>query len=314
MQKPSCTILILTYKGKYHLEFLLPTVEKVIENSPNFEIDVLIVDNGKDEPTKKYVANNFSKFKFVYSSSNDYLFSLNPYMKQIKSSYTLLLNDDMKIHPEALNEALPLLVTDTKIFSVSCNVNDWEGTYSAEGTRELFYKRGWLYSEWNKNGTNDTVRYSLYSGGGASIYRTEMFNDLEGFDTLFRPAYCEDLDIGHRAWQNGWTVVRSPKSILYHREGGTIKNQFKADDLTQKVYKNQILWMFKNGNHPGFFLWFLLLLPYRIITGWKVDKNSYIALLKSLQKLPLAFLRRFKQKKAVTNDKEIMKKLNTKYN
>lgn len=309
----SCTILILTYKGKHHLEFLLPTVKTVIKNTPQFNIEVLIVDNGKDEATKQFVNHNFPEYRYEFSLVNDYLFSLNPFMQKIESDFTYLLNDDMKIHPEALNEALPLMVENDKLFAVSSLIRDWDDTYTADGVRELFYERGWLKSAWNTH-DNENLRYTLYSGGGASVYRTEMFNQLGGFDSLYRPAYCEDLDLGHQAWHRAWEVVRAPKSILFHREGGTIKDQFKADELSQKIYKNQILWMLKNGNHKGFLLWFLLLLPYRILTGWKVDKNSYIALLKSLSKLPLAFAERLKKPKAKVKDEEIMKKLNTIYN
>jgi len=312
MLKPTCTLLILTYKGKHHLEFLLPTVEEVIKNSPQFDIEVVIVDNGKDHFTKVFVHEFFPRFRFEFSQANDYLFSLNPYMKQITSDYTFILNDDIKIHPEAINEALPLLVNDHELFSVSCNVHDWDDTYSAEGTRRLFYQRGWLYSQWNKN-ANDATRYTLYTGGGSGIFRTQMFNELGGFDPLFRPAYCEDLDLGHRAWQKGWKVVRNPKSILYHREGGTIKDQFKADALSQKVYKNQILWMVKNGNHADFFLWFMLLLPYRLLLGWRVDKNSYIALWKSLSSLPLALKKRFAQPQSTRSDEEIMQIIDNVY-
>ncbi len=284
-------------------------------NTPNFELEVLIVDNGQDEFTKLFVHENFPEYKYVFSPVNDYLFSLNPFMKEIKSDFIYLLNDDMKIHREALNEALPLLVNDDTLFAVSSQVRDWDDTFTADGVRELFYERGWLKSAWNEDRTSTEVRYTLYSGGGASVYRTEMLNELGGFDSLYRPAYCEDLDLGHQAWQRGWKVVRAPKSILFHREGGTIKDQFKANDLTQKIYKNQILWMVKNGNYPGFRWWFFLLLPYRILFGWRVDKNSYLALLKSLSKLPLAFAKsvKKKKKKAIVNDADIMKFLNTVY-
>jgi GT2 family glycosyltransferase len=314
MQKPTCTILILTYKGKFHLEFLLPTVRKVIENSPDFSIDVLIVDNGKDEPTQQFVAENFPEMKFTFSPVNDYLFSLNPYMAQIEADFIFLLNDDIKIHPNSINEALPLLVNDNELFAVHCNVHDWDNTYSAEGTRQMFYRRGWLYTHWNKTPeANEGVRYTLYTGGGSGFFRTRMFNELGGFDPLYRPAYCEDLDIGHRAWQQGWKIVRAPKSILYHREGGTIKDQFKADQLTQKVYKNQILWMVKNANYSGSLFWFWLLLPYRLLLGWRVDKNSYIALVKALPRLPLALKKRFAKPKSKIKDEDLMKILHTKY-
>ncbi len=64
----NCTVVILTYKGQRHLEYLLPTLKVAIESYKNSEtIDVLIVDNGKDELTRQYVLQNFPCFRFEFS-------------------------------------------------------------------------------------------------------------------------------------------------------------------------------------------------------------------------------------------------------
>lgn len=309
----SCTFLILTYKGKHHLKFLLPTVRDVIEATKGYQLKVLIVDNGRDKPTRNFVETQFPEFEFEYSPANDYLFALNPYMQRIESDYVFLLNDDIKLHAEVLNEALPLLDNDSRLFAVHCHVRDWDNTYSAEGIRKMNYQRGWMQNFWFKENEKEAVRHTLYAGGGTSVFRTQMFNELRGFDTLFRPAYCEDLDLGHRAWQQGWKVVQHPRAILYHREGGTIADQFKANQLEQKVIKNQILWMVKNVNYPGFLFWFLLLLPYRLLLGWRVHKNSFAALYKALPRIPKALRRRSKRKHIKLKDKQLISLLNTEH-
>ena len=307
----SCTILILTYKGKHHLEHLLPTVVETIENSANYKIDVLIVDNGCDETTKNFVKTNFPDFRYEFSPVNDYLFSLNPYIQKLETEFFLLLNDDMRVEKNLINESMPLLENDKNIFSVVSNILNWDGTEVTVFVREMFYKRGWLFSKWNKENNDNKLRYTLY--GGAGIFRTLLFNQLNGFDSLFRPAYCEDLDLGHRAWQKGWSLVYNPKAILFHRVGGTITDQFKADKLEQGIYKNQILWMVKNGTYKGFFITFWLMLPYRILFGWKVSKNSYKALLLALKLIPEALRKRKKIGEKVFSDEKIMTFLNKEY-
>lgn len=310
--KCSCTILILTYKGKHHLEFLLPTVAKAIENTPGYNITTLIVDNGSDEQTKLYVNHNFPSFKYEYSPVNDYLFSLNRFVAGIKSEFVYILNDDMKLHPDVLNNILGVIANDNKLFAVTCKIRDWDDTFTASGIRVMKCKRGWLKSEYVP-ALEDQLQYTLYGGGGAAVFRTDIYNKLNGFDPLYRPAYCEDLDLGHRGWHLGFRIVYHPKAVLYHREGGTIKNQFKADKLSQNVYKNQILWMVRNGNAKYFLLSFLLLLPYRLLTGWRIGRNSYLALLKSLPKLHLALFKRSSDPPSVINDTEIMELLGQPY-
>lgn len=303
--KDSCTILILTYKGKHHLELLLPTIKTAIANSPQYTISTLIIDNGCDEATRKFVAENYPEFRYKFSSANDYLFSLNHFVSGLRDEFVFILNDDMKLHPDVLNRTLEVISNDKNLFAVSCKIRDWDDTYTASGIRKLKIQRGWMKSYYEDANENE-LQYTLYGGGGAAVFRTDIYNQLKGFDPLYRPAYCEDLDLGHRAWHAGYTIIYHPKAILFHREGGTIKDQFKADKLEQNIFKNQVLWMVRNGNSKYFLLSFLLLLPYRLLTGWRMGKNYYIALFKALSRLYLALFNRIADPPSKINDEKIV--------
>ena len=285
----SCTILILTYKGKHHLELLLPTVKAAIDNYKGDSIlDVMIVDNGSDESTRQFTQLYYPEYKYLFSPVNDYLFSLNEYIKQLPAEYVFMLNDDMKLEKNVLNELIPLIEKDKGLFAVTCRIMDFEGTYTASAVRTIKYTKGWisnLYLDPNEN----EVKYTLYPGGGAAIFRTTYFNSLDGFDSLYRPAYAEDLDLGTRAWQRNWKTIYDPRAILYHREGGTINDQFKKDKLEQTIFRNHILWMIKNGRYPAFIFWFFLKLPYRMVYNFLFNKNQYKAILHSFRNFGAAF-------------------------
>ncbi len=308
-----CTILILTYKGKHHLEHLLPTVDEAIKNTPDYKIDVLIVDNGYDKLTREFVENNFPHFGFDFSPQNNYLYSLNPYVRIMDSEFVFILNDDMRLDIDILNIIIPVIKNDDKIFSVSCNVKDWMGEFSTAYPRVMQYSRAWLSSKWAEDNIQNELKYTLYGGGGAAIFRTKMFNELRGFCTLYRPAYCEDLDLGHRAWQNGWQNVYHPDAIIYHREGATIHNQFGDRELKLKIYKNQILWMVRNANISGFLIKFILLIPIRIISLLFVDKDTHLAFIKALRDIPKAIKYRLKYKTGIISDHDFIDKLNSEY-
>ena len=36
------------------------------------------------------------------------------------------------------------------------------------------------------------------------------FVELGGFNRLFAPAYCEDVDLCFRAWRQGWRCIYDP--------------------------------------------------------------------------------------------------------
>jgi GT2 family glycosyltransferase len=307
-----CKIFILTFKGKHHLELLLPTVRESIANyRGKGQIDVMIVDNGRDEATREFSQTHFPEFHFEYSPRNDYLFSLNGYIHRLDAEYVIILNDDMRMEKEVLNELIPMISRDSSLFAVTSKIMDWDGMYTASAVRTARYKRGWVYSYF-LNPSETQTKYTLYPGGGAAIFRTSYFNQLNGFDPLFRPAYYEDADLGVRAWQEGWKTLYHPKAILYHREGGTINDQFKKNRLEQNIYHNQILWMIKNARYPGFLGWFFLLLPYRMILYFFNSRNHFKALIRSLVKIPSALLKR-KEGSGRKNDKEWLIMLNQPY-
>ena len=90
----SCTILILTYKGRHHLELLLPTVKAAIENYKGNPIpDVMIVDNGSDEATRQFTQLNYPDYEYLFSPVNDYfIFPSNEYIKNLSAEYVFMLN------------------------------------------------------------------------------------------------------------------------------------------------------------------------------------------------------------------------------
>ncbi len=287
----SCTVVILTYKGKHHLQHLLPTLQVAIESYPdNKEIEVLIIDNGIDEPTRQYCQVNFPNFKFEFSPVNDYLFSLNSYVRNLSSKYMFLLNDDMKLDGGIFANIIPLIKADDSLFAVTCNVMDWDGVHPTHGIREMSVKNGLLVHNWkNYKVDNERLYYTLYPAGGAAIFNIGKFNQLGGFDTLFRPAYCEDADMGINAWYKGWPTIFSPKAIIYHREGGTINGQFENEKLSRVQIRNTIIWSLKNNKARRSRSMFVLMLPYRLIYNLIRNRIYFYALLDSLKAMRAAF-------------------------
>lgn len=308
----TCTVLILTYKGLKHLELLLPTIKNAIENTVFFSFEVLIVDNGKDKETSKYVNSNFPEYRIEPAPSNDYLFSLNDFVANLTTPFVFILNDDMKLEAEVLNKIMPLISNDESLFSVGCNVLNWEGTETTVGVRKMNYQKGWMRTYFEEI-KDRKLRYTLYGGGGAAVFRTSYFNELNGFNELYRPAYCEDLDLGHRAWRKGWKSILHPEALLYHRDGATIKQQFTSDALEQKILKNQLLWMIRNVRINGFLFYFFLFLPVRLLKWKKLNQNLYIAFKMAVPKLGLALKQRIGESPSMMSDEKIMNYLNKEY-
>lgn len=307
-----CVVLVLTYRGIEHLKHLLPTLETARSNTGQFNIDLWVVDNGSDKETEEFVKQHFSGFNYYPSPVNDYLFSLNHVVEKVQAPFTFILNDDMMVDPELFNHTLPILAGNKDLFAVTCRIVDWDDTYTVTGVRFMEVLRGWRRSAYGQK-DEQRLKYTLYAGGGAAVFNTKKFNQLEGFDPLFRPAYCEDLALSHLAWHQGWPVVYQPAAKLFHREGGTIHDQYKKDRLTRMVYNHQILWMVACAKGNRFLLWFLLLLPWRLFVSCFQNKNTFFSWVAALRKLPVAIRRRKKIANAKLDDLEIVDLINQPY-
>lgn len=305
------TILILTYNGKHHLRLLLPTVQELIRNTKEYTISVLIVDNGNDEDTTLFMKNEYPNFQYEKSGNNDYLFILNQYVKTIKSPYFLLLNDDMRLDFNLLNEAMCHFL-NSKLFAVSCTIKNWDGNGIQEAVKYVSYKNAWMYI--HKNDALNVPAYSFNACGGASVYRTNIFNELGGFDRLYYPAYYEDTDLSHRAWQSGYEIVNEPKAIVYHREGASWAEKKNNTKRTVLIYKNKMQGMVRNCSMPNFLLFFILTVPVRLLFGWRNGKEFYFAYVNTIIKLPkLLLLRKKQQKKIKISDSIVFRKIRETY-
>jgi GT2 family glycosyltransferase len=66
----------------------------------------------------------------------------------------------------------------------------------------------------------DPSGFTFGATGGATLYKTELFQDIGLFDTNFF-AYYEDIDISFRAQLAGWKIMYVSEAIAYHKQGAT---------------------------------------------------------------------------------------------
>ena len=89
-----------------------------------------------------------------------------------------------------------------------CRIRFWLGTTSPVGYREI------------DHGQYDTIKPCI-SCGGAMLVRTDLFEQLGGFDTLFDPFGPEDLDFSLRLQQAGYQALYAPQAVAYHEVSHT---------------------------------------------------------------------------------------------
>ena len=80
----------------------------------------------------------------------------------------------------------------------------------------------------------------LYGSGGCSLYDTDKLQSLGGMDEAYEPAYVEDMDIGWRAWQQGWPTVYVAGAVVEHRHRATTSRYYSEAELERVLEINYL--------------------------------------------------------------------------
>jgi GT2 family glycosyltransferase len=260
---PPCAVLVLNWNGLTHLRALLPTLEAAAADYPG-AARIVVVDNRSTDPDADAVRREFPRVEVVVAERNDYLFSLNPVVAGCSEPIVIILNNDMRVDRAFIGPLVRHFV-DPQVFAVTANVYDWEGVRRTTGQRRMALRRWWFYKWWDLSVSRPV--YTLDAGGGCAAFRREYFVALGGFDPLYRPAYYEDTDLSYRAWMRGWRTIFEPASVIYHREGATLRDTVREAEFHTLLVRNHVLFTVKNVGGWGFLFGFLLLAPVRMVSS-----------------------------------------------
>jgi len=210
----SVCLAILNYNGIAHLQHLLPSVCEAAENYSG-HCSVLVLDNRSTQPDVEWLKANFPAVKVVIAPKNDYFFSYNWLLPELSEDFVVLLNNDMRVKKDFL---LPLAqhLESPDVFAASACSYDWDGTRITTGPVELVFKNG--FYGWPFDLSRQETAHTLFCSGACIAVDRKKFVELGGFNWLFYPAYCEDLEICVRAWRRGWRCIYEPLSVVWHRE------------------------------------------------------------------------------------------------
>jgi GT2 family glycosyltransferase len=158
------------------------------------------------------------------------------------TDWLAFLNNDMRVHPEWLLEALRA-AEKHEARCISSRILNWDGsrTQFAGGEINLLGKG----FEWGDEDCDvEEERRLLFPCGGAMLIDRSVFLELGGFDENYGMIY-EDVDLGWRLNLRGCEVWYAPKSLVYHRQHASLA----AVPYSRKAIfyeRNSLATMYKN--------------------------------------------------------------------
>jgi len=240
---------------------------------------VIVVDNGSEDGTSEFVAENYPEVVLVRAPTNlGFAGGNNLGIMNATGNVIILLNDDTEPDPEwlaPLGEAFKndpqlgiagvrLLYPDRKTLQHMGGVVEPNGL-----TKHLDYGL-----ETGDQSTDEPFETDYVTGAALAI-RKKTVRDIGLLDHGFWPIYFEETDWCLRAKKRNWRIKMVPKSTVVHYESQTTD---KLSPRFLKMYnRNRIRFMLKHhtgmnlirairhearwlvGHHPWDNLWSLAL-------------------------------------------------------
>jgi GT2 family glycosyltransferase len=235
-RRRSVSVVIPSRNGRHLLQSCLPPLLRELADGD----EVIVVDDAGTDDTAEFLGSQFPTVAVLrLDRSRGFGDACNAGVARARSSLVLLINNDMVVQPGFLDPLAEHFLADD-VFAVGAQYRMRRGLHEAYVCSIC----GALHREAEQVPHGVTSALDAPAGGG--LFDREKFLALEGFDPLFRPFYWEDMDLGYRAWQRGWRIVREPRSVMYHEEGATIRTLHSRQRAEIIYERNRLLFVWKN--------------------------------------------------------------------
>ena len=241
------SVVTPNYNGK---DFLYAYFESLNKNSNEIG-EVIIVDNGSRDGSQEFIRNYREKVDFpivlIENSQNlGFAEAVNQGISKARYDYIFSLNNDTVVEKSAILELLNLLNTDGRIFSVSSKMVQFNNPELIDDAGDDYTLLAYTKKRGNNQNLNNFIEVSeiFSSCAGAALYRKDLLEELDGFDSEFF-AYMEDVDLGYRARINGYKNLFCPNAIVYHIGSATTGSQYNEFKV-RLAARNNVLVVYKN--------------------------------------------------------------------
>lgn len=284
-------IIILTMNQREKTLRCLASFRQVTHRS----FKILLWDNGSQDGTAEAVRQAYPEV-FVHNHPTNAGVAggrnqaVQLAIEQFNPPYLFFIDNDMTVTPDFLDQLVAPFAGHPQLAQTTGKIKDMDQPqrfYGAGGCRIKFLwgdTRHVGYTEID-HGQYNTPKRCIPSGG-CMLVRTDIFQQLDGFETIFGLYGPEDLDFGLRVIEAGYHGYYVPQAVVYHesRPGRTFEGGQYSQKYASARAKNWILFMRRHApvwQQLGFWL---VGLPY-LLSGFVVRQAKQGNLRVALQGL-----------------------------
>ena len=212
---PRVSIIIPLFN---QVRYTIQCLESIKENT-TVSYEIILVDNGSTDQTA-YLTNRLKNVTVLTNEKNlGYAHANNQGAQRARGNYLLFLNNDTVVRKRWLDHLLTSIESNETAGAVGPKLIFFNGRLQAAGCGlnydGRFYGRGEgdLPNRHPYNQRIETV--ALY--GTCLLVKKMLFEEVDGFDESYSPAYHEDIDLCLKIKEKGYSLYYEPRSIVHHK-------------------------------------------------------------------------------------------------
>ena len=244
-------IVILNWNGEDFLKKFLPGV---VGKSASDEVKIVIADNGSIDHSVAFLKQEYPGIELIRFDKNyGFTEGYNKALAKVDAEYFILLNSDIEVTENWVDPLIDILEKDKEVAVVMPKIKAYadkayfEYAGAAGGFIDILgypFCRGRMLNNIEKDtGQYDQETEIFWATGACMAIKADTFKKAGGFDT-FMFAHMEEIDLCWRLKNQGYKIIFTPKSVVYHVGGGSLPNEHP-----RKLYynfRNNLILLYKN--------------------------------------------------------------------
>jgi GT2 family glycosyltransferase len=266
---PVIVVIILTFNQCERTMACLDSLLSI--TTPTFH--TLVWDNGSSDGTAETLRQKYTQILVHQHPTNEGVAggrnqAAAVAIETFQLTHLLFLDNDMLLEPDFVGALLQPFQEDDNIGQTQAKLrfmHDRERLNDGGGAKINFLT--WQitpvgYNELDR-GQYDVPK-KCNACGGAMMVRTDIFQNLGGFDLTFNPFGPEDLDFSLRLQKAGYTALYVPQAVAYHVVSHTFGKGY-SEVYARHKSRHWFLFMRRHASVWQKLGFFLLGVPYIVV-------------------------------------------------
>jgi GT2 family glycosyltransferase/ubiquinone/menaquinone biosynthesis C-methylase UbiE len=203
------------------VDYTLRCLASIGRSPPRLPIEIIVVDDASGDRRVDELRAVKNLRLVVRTENLGFLRSCNDAARLARGRLLMFLNNDTVVMPGAIDTLAELLLARPDVGLAGARLMYPDGTQQEAGGIVWSDGSAWNYGHRDDPGKPEYnyVREVDYVSGAAIMLRREVWEEVDGFDDHFAPAYCEDSDLAFRLRAAGLRVLYHPEAVVIHYEG-----------------------------------------------------------------------------------------------